>query len=54
MAHGASADDNHLILREISKKFKKYLFLCCWKLKILSVFQLENFTNKGQTYNELI
>ena len=52
LAHRASADDYHLILREILKKFKKYLFLCWWKLKILSVFLLENFTNKGQTYNK--
>ena len=46
MAHKASADDNHLILTEISKRCKNWLFLCCWKLKNLSVFQLEKFLKK--------
>ena len=46
MAHNASAHDNHLILREITKK-KKMCFLCvAEKCKKLSFFQFEKFLEK--------
>ena len=47
MAHNASAHDNHLILRKITKKKKKLCFLCvAEKCKKLSFFQFEKFLEK--------
>ena len=47
MAHSASAYDNHLILREITKQIKNCVFLCvAEKCKNFGFFQFEKFLEK--------